>query len=466
MYQHKGEYLVKSKPVSLGESYEIEITGLSHQGEGIGRVNNFAVFIPGAIPQEKVKVKIKELKKNLARAELEKIITPAPSRVKIACPWANMCGGCDLQHISYEQQLELKRKMVSDTLTKLGDINLPVLPVLGMDYPWRYRNKGNFHVAEIKGEIQLGFYKPGSYELVPARESLLFSSVVNKLVSYLEEKLTFHDVKAYNPRTGQGYLINILIRESKATGEIMLVFITSEKQWKLELILDSIQGVFPQVVSIYHNVNKNPRTILGRYFNLLRGQAFIKDTIGSLVFKISPESFFQVNNLQTEVLYAKTLDFAALTGRETVLDAYCGIGTISLFLAEKAEKVIGIEVIAGAIKDAQENAKLNGINNTEFIVDKVENWLPQWVKEGGKADVIVVDPPRKGCAPETLEAIVEVEPERVVYVSCNPATLTRDLKYLVEHGYEVKEVQPVDMFPQTSHVECIVLIKRAESRVK
>jgi len=454
---------VGEKPVKLGEKYELAITGLSHQGEGIGRVNNFAVFVPGAIPGEKVTAEITEIKKNLAQGKLEKVVEPVPFRIEAPCAYFAKCGGCQLQHISYEKQLEFKREQVKDALGKIGGIDVQVEPALGMEYPWRYRNKGHFHPDKIGSEVRLGFYEPGSYAFVPAKESLLFSSVVNRLLSYLEEKLTLDGVSVYERKTGRGYLRNIMIRESRATGEIMLIFVTNEDEWRLDEVVESVLAVFPQVKSVYHNINKSTKpVVLGAKFKLISGQAFLKDTIGPYVFKISPQSFFQINNEQARVLYEKALAYANLTGKETLIDVYCGIGSIAIYMAAQAKEVIGIEAVEAAINDAGENAKLNGINNTEFIVAKAEEWLPRWVKGGGRADVVIVDPPRKGCAPEVLEAIVEVKPERVVYVSCNPATLARDLKYLAANGYEVEKVQPVDLFPQTQHTETVARIERVK----
>jgi len=455
-----------TKPIKIDEIYEMKITGLSHAGEGIGRIKNFAVFVANAIPGEEVLVKITEVKKNFGKGQLQEILISSQDRVEASCEWFSNCGGCQLQHIKYPRQIELKRQMVEDALKKIGSLeNVQVLPTLGMDNPWRYRNKGVFQVGEGAEGIRLGFYEPGSYDFVPGKESFLFSEKVNDLVHFIEEKLNLHKIKAFDRKTQKGYLRNVMVRESKATGEIMVVFVTNNNEWLLEPVAEEIVSQFPEVVSIYQNINqgKSPH-ILGRVDRLVRGKAVIQDNLGDFIFNISPQSFFQVNNLQAHVLYAKAFEYAQLTGCETVIDAYCGIGTITLFMAQKAHKAIGIEIVEAAIKDAEENARINGVKNTEFIIGKAEEWLPQWVGEGGRADVIVVDPPRKGCAPETLEAIVEAKPERVVYVSCNPATLARDLKYLVAQGYKVQEVQPVDMFPQTAHVECVILMQNCGSK--
>lgn len=451
-----------TKPINIDEVYQMEVSGLSHEGAGIGRINNFAVFVDKAIPGEEVLVKITEVKKNFGKGELIEILIPSEDRIEATCTWFNNCGGCQLQHIKYSRQLELKRQMVEDALKKIGNLENEVLPTLGMDNPWRYRNKGVFQVGEGAEGIRLGFYEQGSYDFVPGKESFLFSEGVNSLVQLLEEKLNLHNIKPFDRKSQKGYLRNVMVRESKSTGEIMVVFITAQEKWLLDKVVEKVVSQFPMVVSVYQNINKGKSPhILGREDRLIQGKAVIQDTIGDFIFNISPQSFFQVNNVQANVLYKKALEYAQLTGKETIIDGYCGIGTITLFMARQAKKAIGIEIVADAIKDAEENAKINGVKNTEFILGKVEQWLPQWVKEGGSADVIVVDPPRKGCAPETLEAIAKVKPQRIVYVSCNPATLARDLKYLVEERYGVEEVQPVDMFPQTGHVECVILMQRS-----
>jgi len=454
---------MKIKPVSIDESHEIEIHGLSHQGEGVGRVDNFAVFIKGAIPGEKVLARITEVKKNFAQGELLKVISPSAARIDPPCSWADRCGGCQLQHISYEKQLELKRNIVHDALEKIAGLNIEVLPTLGMECPWRYRNKGNFQVEKVDDKILLGFYEPGSYNFVPGKHSLLFSETVNKVVNYLEELLSKENISVYDRKTGRGYLRNVLIRESKAQGELMIVFVTNDSAWKLAGVADNLIKAFPQVVSVYQNINRQKKApLFGPQFKHIQGKKVIEDKIGPFIFNISPDSFFQVNNLQTEVLYEKVAEYASLTGEETVIDAYCGIGSIAIFIAGQVKKVYGIEINETAIKDARENARLNKISNSEFMVGKAEEWLPRWVEEGNRADVVIVDPPRKGCAPETLEAIAKAKPKRVVYVSCNPATLARDLKFLAARGFVVGEVQPVDMFPQTSHVECVTLMSRVK----
>lgn len=442
---------------------EIDIDGYSHQGAGIGRIENLAIFIEGAIPGEKVKARITETKKNFLKGNLLEVLIPSLHRTEAPCPVFTSCGGCQLQHISYEKQLDLKTQMVKDMLIRLGKLTeVKVLATIGMEKPWHYRNKGHFQVETRNGKLVLGFYGASSYELVPAHHCLLFSPKVTEIIRDLEELLNQYKIEGYNRKTARGYLRNIMIRESKATGEVLLVFVTKDKRTaSLTEICTSLTKKYPQIVSLWQNINTTTESmLLGNVSILIAGQEYIKDKIGQFEYQISPQSFFQINPVQTEVLYSKAKEYAGLTGQEIVLDAYCGIGTIGLFLSSSAQKIIGIEVVKEAIEDAKTNALLNQAANTEFLVGQVEIELPRLVQQGFKPDVVIVDPPRKGCDPKTLEAILQVMSTKIVYVSCDPATLARDLRVLVNGGYRVVEVQPVDMFPQTGHVECVVLIER------
>lgn len=454
---------MKDKPVHLEENYELIINGYSHQGEGIGRVNNFTVFVPGAILGERVRVKISEVKKNFARSRLEEVILSSPHRTKPLCPVYHLCGGCQLQHIVYEKQLEIKRLAAQDALIRLGQQKVETLPVIGMEYPWRYRNKGYFQVNQEKGRVRLGFYKAGSYDFVPASGCVLFSSQINKLVSYLEEQLSLQKVTAYNSKTGRGNLRKILIRESKSTGEIMIVFITKEDNLGFdENILNDLVRTFPQVVSIYQNINRIPKAVLsGKDFRLLEGKPDLEEAIGPFRFKISPQSFFQVNVAQAKILNEKILEYANLSGEETVIDSYCGTAAISIYLAKQARKVYGIEIEKSAIRDAKINCELNNISNIKFFTGGAEEWLYRWRRKGEEVHIIIVDPPRKGCSPKTLKEITKIKPKQILYVSCNPATLARDVKYLTkDDDYKLKKVLPIDMFPQTGHIECIASLER------
>ncbi|MBU4510024.1 23S rRNA (uracil(1939)-C(5))-methyltransferase RlmD [bacterium] len=454
---------MNDKPVQLEESYELIIRGYSHQGEGIGRVNNFTVFVPGAILEERVRVKIIEVKKNFARGRLEEFILTSPHRVKSLCPVYHLCGGCHLQHIAYEKQLEMKKGIVENALDRIGNQKIKALPTIGMKDPWRYRNKGYFQVSQEKGRVRLGFYKAGSYDFVPASGCVLFSLQINRLVSYLEEQLSLQKVTVYNSKTGGGNLRNILIRESRSTGEIMIVFITKEDNLGFDQnILNDLVSTFPQVVSIYQNINRSPKAVLlGKDFRLLKGKPDLEDAIGPFKFKISPQSFFQVNTAQAEILNEKILEYANLSGEETVIDSYCGTAAISIYAAKQAEKVYGIEVEKSAVRDAKINCELNGISNLKLFTGKAEEWLYQWRRSGEEVHLVIVDPPRKGCSSKVLKGIIKIKPKKIIYISCNPATLARDLKYLTkDDDYKLKKVLPIDMFPQTGHIECISSLER------
>jgi 23S rRNA (uracil1939-C5)-methyltransferase len=454
---------MKDKPVQLEEDYELIINSYSHQGEGIGRINNFTIFVPGAILGERVRVKIIEVKKNFARGRLEEIILSSPHRTKPLCPVYYLCGGCHLQHIAYEKQLEMKKEIVENALEKIGNQNIKALPTIGMKDPWRYRNKGYFQVNQEKGRVQLGFYKAGSYDFVPASGCVLFSSQINRLVSYLEEQLSLQKVTVYNSKTGEGNLRNILIRESRSTAKIMIVFFTKEYNLGFEQnVLNDLVRTFPQVVSIYQNINRSTKAVLlGKVFRLLKGKPDLEDALGPFKFKISPRSFFQVNAVQAEILNEKVLEYANLIGEETVIDSYCGTAAISIYAAKQAKKVYGIEVEKSAVRDAKINCELNGISNLKLFSGKAEEWLYKWRKNSEEVHLVIVDPPRRGCSSKVLKGIVKIKPKKIIYVSCNPATLARDLKYLTKDGnYKLEKVLPVDMFPQTRHIECLASLER------
>jgi len=453
---------MKNIPVSLGKKVEITIDSVSHQGEGIGRVENFAIFVPGVIKEEEIRVKITEIRKNFARGELDEIIVSSPNRVKPPCFSFSLCGGCHLQHIIYKKQLEIKKEIVKNTLSRIGQQSIDVLPTIGMEIPWQYRNKGYFHLARENNHIKLGFYQAKSHELVTFSRCLLFSQNINLLIKYLEEALTKQKITIYNHKTDSGNFRGILLRESKYSGEIMIIFVTKEDKWALDdHFLNHLVIDFPQIVSIFQNVNKNPKmALLGKEFNILKGKTFIEDHIGPYTFKISPSSFFQVNVFQTETLYKKISETINLRGKETVIDSYCGAGTISVYLAGKAKKIYGLELHRGAVKDAWYNGRLNGLSNLKFFSGKAEKWLYKWMQKGEEAEVVIIDPPRKGCSREVLKNVIRIDPEQILYVSCDMATMARDIKYITQNGYKLKFAQPVDMFPQTRHIECLIYLTR------
>lgn len=459
--------------VEKNKDYVLDIVSLGYEGEGVAKIDNFPIFIQGALIGEKVKIKIVKVNKNFAFGKLIEIIEESEHRREAVCPIYKRCGGCSLQHLSYEKQLEFKRDRVKDCLSKIGRINdVTVLDTLGMnDNPYRYRNKVQLPVGESNGEIQVGFYALRSHDIISMESCNIQHEEADKVVELVKYWMKNNNIKAYdekdhNDKRDKADLKNrvrhIMVRKGYKTGEIMVVIVTASKDLNgkeelIALLRNNITGI----KSIIQNINsKNTNVVLGEECITLWGSDNIKDYIGEFHFNISPLSFFQVNPDQTEVLYKKALEYAGLTGSEVVFDAYCGTGTISLFLSKNAKKVYGVEIVAPAIENAKINAVENGVNNVEFIVGEAEKVIPDMIDKGVYADVVVVDPPRKGCGKELLEAIGKMSPKKVVYVSCDPSTLARDLGILRELGYYIDEVQPVDMFPHSSHVETVVKIVR------
>lgn len=442
--------------------YEFKIDGLGSSGEGVGRIDGFTVFVKRAIPGDIVKAKIVVLKKKYAIGDLLEIIQSSKDRVEPKCSLANNCGGCQIMHMDYNAQLEMKRKKVEDALTRIGKLDVKVNSTLGMENPYEYRNKAQFPVGILDGKAILGFYKMGTHDIVDTEYCHIQDPINEKIVKTIKKYINDFDIEVYDEKNRRGLIRHIVTKVGFTTGEIMIVIITNGKELPhkkqlIEMLKDNIEGL----KSVVQNVNtKNTNVIFGDKTVTLYGEDKIVDYIGDLKFNISAKSFFQVNPMQTKVLYEKALEYAGLTGDETVFDIYCGIGTISLFLAQKAKKVYGVEVVESAIKDAKKNAEINSIENTEFYVGKAEEVVPRLYKEGKSADVVVVDPPRKGCEESVLETIVNMDPKKIVYVSCNPATLGRDLAYLDEKGYKTVKVQPVDMFAHTAHVETVALLTR------
>ncbi|MDC3414172.1 23S rRNA (uracil(1939)-C(5))-methyltransferase RlmD [Aquibacillus sp. 3ASR75-11] len=455
--------MAKQKPpVKKNETVELTFEDITHDGDGVGKINGYPLFVPYVLPGETGKVKVVKVNKNYGFGKLMKLTNESPDRVDPPCDVFVQCGGCQLQHMSYDMQLEMKQKQVKNTLRKIGHIeDVPVHPVLGMTDPWRYRNKVQIPVGERDGELITGFYQKRSHTIIDGMDTCVVQDEVNdRMVEAVRRIADQLGISAYREQNDRGVLRHIMVRTGQQTNETMIVLITrTEKLPHQEQLIQQLTETYPQVKSIIQNVNKRKtNVILGDKTKVLWGNEYIYDTIGDIKFAISAQSFYQINPPQTKVLYDKALEYANLSGSETVVDAYCGIGTISLFLAQQAKKVYGIEIVPEAISDAKENAKLNNINNVEFYVGEAEKILPWWTGQGLRPDVIVVDPPRKGCDEELLQAMITMQPKRIVYVSCNPATLARDLRILSDGGYETKQVQPVDMFPQTTHVECVALL--------
>lgn len=449
----------------------LDIVDCGTNGEGIGKADGFTVFVKDAVIGDQVTAKIMKAKKNYGYGRLMEILKPSPDRVESICPSARQCGGCQIQQLSYEKQLAFKEEKVRGHLERIGGFtNLPMEPIIGMEDPFHYRNKAQFPVGKNKeGRIITGFYAGRTHSIIENRDCALGipenREILDRVVSHMEK----HHIEPYDEESGKGLVRHVFTRCGYYTGQLMVCMIINgtsiPHQQELVDSLREIRGM----TSISLNINKKRNNvILGDQLKLLWGQEYITDKIGDIFYQISPLSFYQVNPQQTWKLYSKALEYADLHGEETVWDLYCGIGTISLFLAQKAKYVRGVEIVPAAIEDAHRNADLNHIENTEFFVGKAEEILPDYYDkyaqehpgETARADVIVVDPPRKGCDETLLNTIVEMQPEKVVYVSCDSATLARDLKYLCERGYQVEKVCPVDMFPMTVHVETVCLLSR------
>ena len=445
---------------------ELTIEDLGVDGEGIGKVDGMAIFVKDAVPGDRVQAKVMKMKKSYGYARLMQVLDPSPERMEPRCAFARQCGGCQLQAMTYEAQLDFKAKKVWNHLIRIGSLTDLAKPeIIGMDDPWRYRNKAQFPFGTDKeGNPVTGFYAARSHNIIPCTECWLGVEENKVILEKILDHLKTYHISTYDEVSGKGLLRHVLIRKGFTTGEVMVCLILNGRTMpKLTKLVDSLREV-PGMTSITINVNtKNTNVIMGTEMISVWGQDYITDYIGNIKYQISPLSFYQVNPVQTKKLYETALEYADLKGNETVWDLYCGIGTISLFLAQKAGKVYGVEIVPQAIDDARQNAKLNGIKNAEFFVGKAEEVLPEkYEKEGIYADVIVVDPPRKGCDTAALETMVKMKPERIVYVSCDSATLARDVKWLGERGYEVKKVKACDMFPGTVHVETVVLLSNGE----
>ncbi|MBQ9486809.1 MAG: 23S rRNA (uracil(1939)-C(5))-methyltransferase RlmD [Selenomonadaceae bacterium] len=447
---------------SIGvEKLELEITGLGTNGEGIGRHDGLTVFVEGALPDEKIFAEVKEKKKNYAVARLVKILRESSDRVKPFCPIYEKCGGCQLQHLNYAAQLKFKRQQIVDAVERIGKLDrVEIFDTLGMENPLRYRNKMQFPVARYKGELLIGCYARGSHQIIDTNSCLIQRDGMDEVLTAVKKILQKYNVTAYDEDTHRGVLRHVMSRIG-FNGELMIVLVTATKNLPAEKnIVRAICHELPNVASVQQNIQTyHNNVILGRETKILYGKPTIKDKLGGLSFNISARSFFQVNTAQAEVLYNVALNFAALTGRETVIDAYCGIGTITLFLAKSARKVYGIEIVPTAIEDAKKNARENNIRNAEFIAGDAVKIIPRLYRDGVRADVVIVDPPRAGCDKKVLETFAAMSPFKIVYVSCNPATLARDLAILRELGYNAKKIQPVDMFPFSSHVESVTLLE-------
>lgn len=490
---------VPASKLKKDDVLELEIRDMGIDGEGIGKVDGITLFVKDAVIGDKALVKIMKMKKSYGYARLLEILEPSPCRVEPRCEFHRQCGGCQLQALSYKKQLEFKENKVKNNLIRIGgftDVEKKMEPIIGMEEPYYYRNKAQFPIGRDKeGRIVTGFYASRTHSIIPNRKCHLGAQVNEQVLNIVIAFMEQHGIEPYDEKTGTGLVRHVLIRKGFSSGEIMVCLVINGRRLPFGAQLAEELCRLEGMTSITLNVNqKNTNVILGDEIIPLWGQEYITDSIGDIQYQISPLSFYQVNPLQTQRLYGTALEYAGLTGKETVWDLYCGIGTISLFLARQAKQVCGVEIIPQAIENARSNAALNGITNARFFLGRAEEVLPEFYEResaklasggaasggaatgtgaaGGAAagaeaesagallhpDVIVVDPPRKGCDERCLETIVKMRPERVVYVSCDSATLARDLKYLCGNGYELKKFRAVDMFCQTVGVETVVML--------
>ena len=449
--------------VTKGQIIEIDITGLNSEGDGVGRYEGLTIFVKGALAGEKVQVSLTLVKKNYAVGKLMKILTASPDRIEPKCPVYKQCGGCQLQHLSYEGQLKAKHQQVYDALTRIGHLEgVKVLPTLEAPNPWNYRNKMQVPCMGTPQKQFIGCFALNTHKVIDVENCFIQKEKNNAIVGVVREWMKKFKIAPYDEDKGTGIVRHIMGRVGAKTGELMVCLVTAtDNVPHFKDLCKMLKVALPELKSVVQNVNKrHTNVILGNKTQLIYGKETITDKIGNLTFNISCQSFFQVNSEQAERLYDKALEYAKLTGKEIVADVYCGTGTISLFLAQKAKHVFGIEIVPSAIRDAKANAHNNKINNVSFILGDAAQKMPELVEDGVKLDVVVVDPPRAGCEPKVLDAIAKVHPKRVVYVSCNPATLARDLEYMTHKGYKVAQVQPVDMFSQSFHVESVALLER------
>ena len=455
------------------QEFTVSIEDMSEDGAGIGKLDGYIWFIKDAVIGDVVRARAMKMKKNYGFARLMEILTPSAARVEPRCPVARQCGGCQLQAMSYEEQLKFKERKVKNHLLRIGKFRedeIHMLPIMGMEEPWRYRNKAQFPFGMDKnGNIVAGFYAGRTHDIIQCEDCLLGVEENKDILGIVKGFMRLNGIRSYDENTHKGLVRHALIRKGFHTGEIMVCLVINGKDIpaKDELVKELCQ--IKGMTSISYSINQEKtNVIMGKEIVNLYGPGYITDRIGNVTYQISPLSFYQVNPVQTEKLYGTALEYAGLTGNETVWDLYCGIGTISLFLAQNAKKVYGVEIVPQAIEDARRNAALNGIENAEFFTGKAEDVLPeQYEKNKVYADVIVVDPPRKGCDQVCLDTILKMAPKRVVYVSCDSSTLARDLRYLADGGYQVEKVRCCDMFGQSCHVETVVLLshKKADSYI-
>lgn len=455
----------KKTPVTKNDELTATITDLTYQGMGVAKIDGYPLFVAGALPGEQVKLHVLKADKKYGFAKAIEYLTTSPERVAVGKKELVQTGIAPLQHWAYPAQLKYKRKLVVDLLQKAHLSHLEVAQTVGMDEPRRYRNKAQVPAREYQGQLTTGFFRRGSHNFIPLEDYEIQDPRIDEVILTVRDILREFNVPAYNEEKHTGVIRNVMVRRGHYSGEVMVVLITRTKKLKgAAEISAKIQEQCPDVVSVQQNINpEQTNVILGKTTKVMRGRNYIQDQLNGLTFNISAQSFYQVNPVQTEKLYARAVELADLHGDETVIDAYCGIGTISLSLAKAAKKVYGVEIVPQAIEDAKENARLNKLDNLHFEVGTAEETMKKWADDGIKPAVIVVDPPRKGLTADFIEAAAKTAPQKIVYVSCNPATLVRDIERFGEQGYSVKRpLEPFDQFPQTTHVESVTVLERTE----
>ena len=448
--------------VKKNEEYIVDIIDNGYEGEGIAKIDNFTIFIPGAIKSEKVKILIVKVTSSHAFGKILEIIKTSESRnANIDCDTYKRCGGCNLRHIKYKDTLKLKRNIVQNLVNKTLKTKIEVKDTIGMENPYNYRNKAQYPIGVNKdGKAIIGVFANRTHEVIEFDNCFIQNKESQEIAKFICDFVNQKNISVYNEKIGKGILRHIVIKIGLKTDEIMCILVINGKNFKEEKeLVDDLVGKFPKIKTIVKNINtKNTNVILGNENVNLYGDGYICDKLGDYIFKISPLSFYQINPVQTEKLYNLAIEGASLTGKEIVFDLYCGIGTIGIYMAKHAKKVYGIEIVEQAIEDAKENCKINNIENAEYYAGDTQKLLIDLIKNKDiKPDVIVVDPPRKGLDNVTIENIINIKPKKVIYISCNPATLMRDLSKL-EETYDIKKIQPVDMFPFTSHCEVVTTL--------
>lgn len=440
---------------------------LTHEGHGVVKFDRYPVFIPNALINEEIEFKIIKVKKNFAIGKLLEVKKASKDRVEPPCKYYWKCGGCQLQHMTYEAQLAMKKEQVVNLFHRKAQFNeTKINDTIGMEDPWRYRNKSQLPIGKDKdNHTIMGYYRQRSHDIIDMDSCLIQYQQHQEIMNHVKQWLNEFNISIYNERTKKGLLRHLVIRTGHYTDEMMVIFVTNGSEFKqAKLLVEKLTQTFPNITSIKQNINdSHSNVIMGQHSITLYGKDKIIDSLSDITFKISDQSFYQINSSQTEKLYGKAIEYAQLNGQETVLDTYCGIGTIGLYMAPVAKHVYGVEVVPSAIKDAKQNATLNGFDNTTFVCGKAEEVIIEWKQQGIKPDVVMVDPPRKGCDETFLQTLLALNPKRIVYISCNPSTQQRDAQILAS-SYDLKEITPVDMFPQTTHIETVALFERKENK--